>query len=60
MIVSDPQRKKSGTLCEEETVRINFQPTQQQTPALVLAAVRIRGTTDENPAYLKRKSAAQK
>ena len=51
---------KSGTLCEVETVRMNCQPTQQQMSSLVLAALSIRSTIDENLGYSKKNTAAQK
>ena len=60
MIVSDQQWKKGGTLYELETVRMHFQPNQQQISSLVLSALSIRSTIVENLAYSKKISAAQK
>ena len=60
MIVSDQQWNRSGTLCEVETVRMNFQPTEQQMSSLVLATLNIKSTIDEKLGYSKKNSAAQK
>ena len=49
--------KKSWTLYELETVRMNFQQTQQQF-SLVLAALSIKRTIEENQANSKKNSAA--
>ena len=59
-VLSDQQGKKSGTLCEVVTVRMNSQPTQQKNSSLVLAALSTRRTIDENLGYSKKYSAEQK
>ena len=48
------------TLCEVETVRMNFQSSQQQISCLVLAALSRRSTKQENLDFSKKNSAAQK
>ena len=60
MIASDQQWDSSSILCEMETIRMNFQPTEQQIFSLVLAKLRITSKTDENLGYSKRNSLAQK
>ena len=54
-----PAMKKSGTLCEVETVGLNFQPSQELISSLVLAALSIRITIGENLAYSRKNSASQ-
>ena len=51
--------KKCETPCKVETVRMSFEPTRQQISFLVLDALSMKRTIDENLAYLKRISAAQ-
>ena len=58
MNVCGQQSKKSGTLCEVETIRIKFQPNQQQVSSLVLAMLSI-STINENLAYSEKNSVAQ-
>ena len=54
MNVSHQQGKKSATFLEVETVTMDFQTIQQQNSPLVLAALSIRSTTEENLAYSKK------
>ena len=55
IIVSDKKWKKSGTLCEMETLGMNFQPTQQQISSLVLAVLSKWNAIDEPFACFKEK-----
>ena len=54
-----PAKKKERNE-KKESVRMKFQPTQQQISSLVLAALSIRSTIDESQSYSKKNSAAQK
>ena len=47
--------KKKSALCKMETVRMNFQPTQQELSSLVFAALSISGTIDKDAELIKEK-----
>ena len=53
-----PAIEKSGTLCEVQTVRLNFQPIQRQFSSLLFGALSIRSTTNGIFTYWKKDSAA--
>ena len=59
LYVSNQQRKNIGTLSEVETLRMVFQPVQQQISSLVVYALSRKSTIDENVAYSKKNSAHQ-
>ena len=59
-----PAMKNCGAFCGLKTVRMNFQPTEQQIFSLVLLigrlSLNIRSTIDENLAFSKKNCIAQK